>query len=74
MQGFDLKGAAHDVELRAARWSRLLGQYPDLMAVYKMLTRNPWAAREAANAVHRIIASRPDRARSAEEPLFPEAS
>lgn len=74
MPAMDLKGAAHDLDLRAARWSRLLAQHPSLVLVYRMLTRNPWAADEAARAVNRIISQRPEQARNVNEPLFPEAS
>jgi hypothetical protein len=71
---FDLKGAARDAEQRASRWSVLLSEHPDLILVYRMLVRHPWAAREAARAVNRIIAAKPEKVRSLKEPLFPEAS
>lgn len=74
MQGFDLKGAAHDADLRAARWSRLLIQYPSMMRLYKLVTRNPWVAEDTARFVQQLVQSRPEHARSPNEPLFPKAS
>ena len=74
MPGLDLKGAAHDLDLRAARWSRLLAQHPELMIIYRLCTRHPWVARDAAKAIMRLVNQRPELAQSPEEPLFQKAS
>lgn len=70
----DLTGAAKDMDTRASRWSGLLVEFPELVIVYKLLTRNPWAAKEAAKAIKVIIRSNPGKARPADEPLFRDAS
>lgn len=70
MENFDFQAAARDVDIRAHRWAKLLSTYPHIRLCYRLITRNPWAAKEAARAILRIIEAHPDKAISPDSPLF----
>lgn len=52
---FDIDGAARDLEDRARRWSKWFARHPGAWECYQLLTRNPWAAEKAAEAIRKIV-------------------
>ena len=72
-RGFDLPGAARDLEDRARRWAPLVAD-PDVSAAYRLLVRNPSTAKAARQAIEAEMAKLPDGGVGLEVPLFPAAA
>ncbi len=69
-QGFDLAGAARDLEDRARRHVGIYSN-PDVSTVVRLIHRNPWAAPAVRAAIEAELAKCPDRAVSLDVPLWP---
>lgn len=67
--GFDLAGAALDLEVRARRYTPI-HTLPGVTELIRKLHRNPWAAPAALAALDAELAAHPDRTVSIEAPLF----
>lgn len=67
--GFDLDGAARDLDERALRWAPVFAQ-PDVAVCYKLLARNPGAAAAARRAIEAEMAQMPGGGVPLSAPLF----
>lgn len=70
--GFDLAGAARDVDERARRWAPIHGQ-PDVSECFRLLARNPQIAPAVRRAIAAEMAKIPGGGVGLDVPLFPAA-
>lgn len=67
--GFDLSGAARDLDERAKRFGPIFSQ-PAMVSVTRMLYRNPWTAPALLEALEAELSAHPEKAVPLNAPLF----
>lgn len=72
--GFDLTGAARDLDQMAQRYAPIYSRGGESLAeCIRLLHRNPWAAQAAREAIAAELAAHPERAVGLDVPLFDSA-